>query len=140
MNSSPLPERYAGGQNDISRPELIISIGIWGLIDVHTPNVFTTVDEIFECGVNRGKDRPFLGHRPIVSTTPLKYANHFVWQSYGDVDTRRRHIGSALTLMFSEGKLGGGDYQTVGIWSMNRPGMLDLQFALMVRWRSEIQI
>jgi long-chain acyl-CoA synthetase len=85
------------------------------------------LDEIFECGVRGGKDRPFLGYRPILSTSPLKHANHFVWQSYADVDIRRRHIGSALTLMFNEGKLGGGEYETVGIWSVNRPGMFESQ-------------
>lgn len=104
---------------------LIVPSGIWGLIGVHTPNALTTLDEIFECGVMGGKDRPFLGHRPILSVTPLTYANYFVWQSYGDVDTRRRHIGSALTSMFSGGHLGGGEYDTVGIWSMNRPGTFD---------------
>jgi len=85
------------------------------------------LDEIFDCGIRGGSDRPFLGYRPISSANPVKYANNFVWQSYGDVDIRRRHIGSALTLMFREGKLGGGEHETVGIWSINRPG-IDVQF------------
>ena len=84
--------------------------------------MFTTLDDIFDSGVKGGENRPFLGHRPILSTNPLKHANHFVWQSYGDVDIRRRHVGSALTSMFKDGTLGGGDYDTVGLWSMNRPG------------------
>lgn len=33
-----------------------------------------------------------------------------------------RHVGSALFRMFAQGKLGGGDLETVGIWSQNRPG------------------
>jgi long-chain acyl-CoA synthetase len=83
------------------------------------------LDEIFDYGVSGGSHRDFLGSRAILSTNPLKYANRFVWHSYGDVDIRRRHIGSALTLMFREGILGGGEYETVGVWSINCPGMFD---------------
>lgn len=70
-----------------------------------------------------GKDRKFLGYRPKISVNPLKFANHYVWETYGDVDLRRRHVGSALTALFKSGELGGGEYETVGIWSANRPGM-----------------
>lgn len=100
------------------------SIGIWGLTDLNTPNALRTLDEIFETGLKAGKDREFLGHRPIISTSPLKFANNFLWQTYSQVDVRRRHVGSALASLFQKGELGGGEYETVGIWSANRPGEL----------------
>lgn len=100
--------------------------GIWGLLTPKSPNALTTLDQIFEVALSGGKDRPFLGHRPVVSKNPLKYANHFVWESYGDIDLRRRYLGSALAHLFAKGELGGGEYDTVGIWSANRPGMLFL--------------
>ena len=51
--------------------------------------------------------------------------------SYGEVDRRRRYIGSALSSMFRDGQVGGGEYDTVGIWSQNRPGMFNLPFLAM---------
>lgn len=90
---------------------------------------------MFASGLKVGKDRPFLGHRPITSTSPLQFAKQFVWQTYGEVDLRRRYVGSALSSMFRSGELGGGEYETVGIWSPNRPGevqsILHLLFWLM---------
>jgi hypothetical protein len=99
-------------------------IGIWGLTSLDTPNALRTLDEIFDTGLKAGKDREFLGHRPILSTNPLKYANQYIWQTYGEVDLRRRYVGSALVSMFNKGELGGGEYDTVGIWAANRPGEL----------------
>ncbi|KAG6889706.1 hypothetical protein C0992_004335 [Termitomyces sp. T32_za158] len=104
--------------------------GIWGLTDINTPNVLKTLDEIFESGLSVGKDQPFLGHRPITSTNPLKFAHQYVWQTYGDVDLRRRHVGSALASLFAKGELGGGEFNTVGIWSANRPEWQIIDIAL----------
>ena len=70
-----------------------------------------------------------LGHRPRISTSPLKFANYYVWQTYGEVDLRRRWIGSALVKLFSSGELGGGEFPTVGVWSQNRPGMSLLNYS-----------
>ena len=70
-----------------------------------------------------GKDAPFLGEREIISRNPLKYAPVYTWITYGQADTRRRHIGSALHSLFQKVELGAGEYPTVGIWSQNRPGM-----------------
>lgn len=92
------------------------------MIDEHTPNSLVTLDQIFEDGLKVGKDRPFLGRRPLISTNPLKFANHYVWETYGEIDLRRRAVGSALHALFKSGELGGGEYETVGIWSANRPG------------------
>jgi long-chain acyl-CoA synthetase len=87
-----------------------------------TPNVFTTLTQVFDHALKLSSDRKFLGHRPKVSDEPLKFANHYVWETYGQVDARRRAVGSAIHRMFQNGELGGGDYDTVGIWSQNRPG------------------
>ena len=69
----------------------------------------------------RAKGGPFLGHRPVLSTEPLKHANYHVWQSWPEVDARRRALGSALHKLFQDRTLGGGDLPTVGIWSKNCP-------------------
>ncbi|XP_006462792.1 hypothetical protein AGABI2DRAFT_186655 [Agaricus bisporus var. bisporus H97] len=94
---------------------------IWGLIDENTPNTFLTLDQIFEDGLKVGREREFLGHRSIISTNPLKFADRYEWITYGEVDKKRRYIGSAMHSLFSQDEVGGGEYQTVGIWSANRP-------------------
>jgi long-chain acyl-CoA synthetase len=103
---------------------------IWGLIDEHTPNTLTTLDQVFADGMKAGKDRPFLGRRPVISTNPLKFAPFYTWSTYGEVDTRRRHIGSALHSLFQSSKLGGGEFQTVGIWAPNCPEWQIVDLAL----------
>ena len=42
--------------------------------------------------------------------------------TYAEVDERRRNVGSAIEGLWREGKLGGHEFATVGIWSHNRPG------------------
>jgi long-chain acyl-CoA synthetase len=69
-----------------------------------------------------GRDRPFLGHRPIISRNPLKFADHYEWLTWGEVDRQRQYIGSALHAIFKNGEVKAEDYETVGIWSQNRPG------------------
>lgn len=87
------------------------------------PGALTTVQDIFQTGLAASRDKPFLGHRPVLSTNPLKFADHYVWETYREVDVRRRAVGSALHGMFASGTLQGGDHDTVGLWSPNRPGM-----------------
>ncbi|KAJ8519883.1 hypothetical protein ONZ45_g3204 [Pleurotus djamor] len=94
--------------------------GVFGLIDENTPGALLTLPDVFQLGLNLGKDRPFLGHRPVVSQNPLKFADHYVWQTYGEIDVRRRHIGSALVHLFRTGVLEG-ELESVGIWAINRP-------------------
>lgn len=98
------------------------NLGLFGLITEDTPNILKTLTGIFENGHKMGSDRPLLGTRPQISSNPIKYADHYVWQTYGQVDRRRRHIGSAVHKLFRDGELGGGEFDTVGIWSVNRPG------------------
>ncbi|KAJ8093193.1 medium-chain fatty acid-CoA ligase faa2 [Marasmius tenuissimus] len=94
---------------------------LWGLLSTDAPNAFTTLTQIFENGLQVGRNQPMLGHRPQVSANPLKFADHYVWESWGSVDDRRRALGSALHLLFKNGEVGGGELETVGIWSQNRP-------------------
>ncbi|GJJ09089.1 hypothetical protein Clacol_003311 [Clathrus columnatus] len=44
--------------------------------------------------------KPCLGHRPLLSLNPLKYASEYVWMTYEDVDRRRRELGSAFKWFF----------------------------------------
>lgn len=90
---------------------------------VNTKNAKQTLPEIFEAGVAYSPDAPCLGYRPLLSTQPLKFAPYFVWETYGKIDERRRSVGSALELFWQQGRAGGGDLPTVGLWSQNRPGV-----------------
>ena len=90
-------------------------------ITLATPNAFTNLLEIFDEGLARGGDGPFLGHRPVLSKSPLKHAPYHVWQSWPAVDARRRALGSGVHALFERGVLKGGDLPTVGIWSKNCP-------------------
>jgi long-chain acyl-CoA synthetase len=91
-------------------------------VDLDTPGVLSTLPDIFDSGYALSKNNTCLGHRPIISKSPPTYAHHYVWETYAEVDERRRHIGSALHTLFENGTVGGGDYPTVGLWSSNRPG------------------
>jgi hypothetical protein len=85
---------------------------------------------VFDTGLALSKDRNFLGYRPKLSANPVKYAGHYIWQTYAEVDVRRRAVGSALTSLFQQGVLGGGEMETVGLWSQNRPGELQHRLQL----------
>lgn len=99
---------------------------LYGFVDV---NALPTLPDIFDNGYNINPDSRLLGHRPLVSTNPLKFGP-YVWQTYKQVDGRRRRIGSALHRLFSQGELQGEDLETVGIWSQNRPEWQLVEFAL----------
>ena len=86
-----------------------------------TPGVFTNLIDVFDEGLRRSKGGPFLGHRPLLSKKPPTWANYHVWQSWPEVDARRRAVGSALHKLFQSKELGGGPLDTVGIWSKNCP-------------------
>jgi long-chain acyl-CoA synthetase len=103
--------------------------GAFGLIDSQTPNGLSTLTDIFQSGLERSRNKPFLGRRSVVSSKPLTYGS-YVWETYGEVDIRRRHVGSALFQMFGKGQLGGGEMETVGIWSQNRPEWQVIDIAL----------
>lgn len=97
------------------------SVAQFPLVTLDMPGVYTNLNELYAEGFRLGKGRPFLGHRPILSKKPLQYANYHVWQSWTEVDARRRAVGSAMHKMFQSGELGGRELDTVGIWSKNCP-------------------
>lgn len=88
---------------------------------MQSPNALQNLVQLYNEGLSHGKDRPFLGQRPQISQDPPKFADHYVWESWGSVDARRRAIGSGLQKLFRTGVLGGGQMETVGIWSRNIP-------------------
>jgi len=94
---------------------------LFGFIDANTPGIPKTLPEVFDCGYNQNPDARLFGHRPVISTQPLKFGP-YVWQTYKQVDVRRRKIGSALHELFRSGVLKADGMETVGIWSQNRPG------------------
>lgn len=85
---------------------------------------YRTLPQIFDSGLRTaGPEAQFLGHRPVESQNPLKFANHFVWQTWAEIDRRRRNLGSALEGLFKSGAaVGTNGLDTVGIWSANVPG------------------
>ncbi|KAH9849968.1 acetyl-CoA synthetase-like protein [Lenzites betulinus] len=95
-----------------------------------SPDAFQHLLEVYDEGFRRAKGGKFLGHRPVLSTQPLTYANYHVWESWTQVDARRRAVGSAIHKLFETGVLGGGDLPTVGIWSMNCPNWQVVDLAL----------
>ena len=38
----------------------------------------------------------------------IKFADHYVWETYGEIDVRMRNVGSGLEKLFRDGKLGRG--------------------------------
>lgn len=85
---------------------------------------FRTLPQLFDRGIlAAGSEAQFLGHRPVQSQHPLTFANHFVWQTWGEIDKRRKNVGSALQGLFNSGAaVGTNGLDTVGIWSANNPG------------------
>ena len=87
------------------------------------PGAITNLVDLYSEGYRRSGGGPFLGHRPILSKKPLTFANYHVWQSWPEVDARRRAVGSAIHKLFQTKELGGHQLDTVGIWSKNCPSM-----------------
>ena len=117
-------------------------IAIYPFETIDSPGVLTTLLEVYDEGYRRSAGGDFLGHRPILSKKPLKYANHYVWQTWPQVDVRRRALGSGLHKLFQTKELVGGQYETVGLWSKNCPSTflsLDLCCTVLYR-RACIQI
>jgi long-chain acyl-CoA synthetase len=84
----------------------------------------STTYEAFETGLQARPKGICLGFRPVISTSPLKYADAYSWLTYEQVGQRRYNLGSAIEGLFRAGKAGGGELPTVGIWCINRPGKI----------------
>ncbi|KIL00658.1 hypothetical protein PAXRUDRAFT_821456 [Paxillus rubicundulus Ve08.2h10] len=132
----PLPEKFDYANQSVvvpgtKRPHQTAHYrnAVFGLIDVNTPGIFKTLPEVFDTGYNMSPDARLLGHRPVVSTEPLKFGP-YTWQTYREVDLRRRRIGSALHSLFQRGHIKADGLETVGIWSQNRPEWQLVEFAL----------
>ena len=104
-----------------------LTLAAFPYLDKTAPGVLKTLPECFAAGFAKSADRPFLGHRPVISTSPLTFAKHYVWQTYRQVDEKRRILGSGIHKLFQDGVVGGGELPTVGIWSQNRPGSFSPQ-------------
>lgn len=109
----------------------------------------TTTHEIFEAGLQRSATRMCLGIRPRLApdakaNTPasneVKYADHYVWETYEQVNKRKLDLGSAIEGLFRSGKAGGGELPTVGIWSINRPEWQIIDQALAVYSRVTVSL
>ncbi|KAI0647728.1 acetyl-CoA synthetase-like protein [Trametes meyenii] len=124
QQSVPVPGTERPGQTPIYHHSQ------FELVTLDAPGVFTNLLEVYDEGFRLSRGGPFLGHRPVLSKKPLQYANYHIWQSWPEVDARRRAVGSAVHKLFQSGELGGGDLDTVGIWSKNCPNWLLVDLAM----------
>ncbi|KAI8384984.1 uncharacterized protein BYT42DRAFT_564291 [Radiomyces spectabilis] len=85
-----------------------------------SPKVKTMYD-LFKNGLRISRDRPCLGHRPIVNPKTGQRGN-YVWQTYREVNHRVTNFGSGLLDMINN-TLNNPRTQNIpiGIWSVNRP-------------------
>lgn len=93
-------------------------------ITLDNGRTFTNLVQVFDRGFKvAGPNAPYIGHRPIVSTNPLKFADHFVWSTWGEVAKRRLDAGSGVENLFRSGDaVKANELETVGLWSANTPG------------------
>ena len=85
---------------------------------------FTHLAQIFDRGLKvAGPNAPFIGHRPMISANPLKFADYFIWSTWGEVARRRIDVGSGIENLFRSGyAVRANGLETVGLWSANIPG------------------
>ncbi|KAI6150966.1 long-chain-fatty-acid-CoA ligase [Pisolithus tinctorius] len=133
---TPLPDNVDYGKQSVAVPGTKqpgqtphYRNAVYGLLDPDAPNYPKTLQDIFNNGYSFNPDANLLGHRPVISRSPLKFGP-YVWQTYREVDVRRRRIGSALHRLFATGELKATDMETVGIWSQNRPEWQLVELAL----------
>ncbi|KAG9002476.1 hypothetical protein FRB94_003836 [Tulasnella sp. JGI-2019a] len=87
-----------------------------------------TLTELFESGLAQARDRPCLGHRDLISNSTEQpnskpeWAPEYTWETYAEVDVRRKAIGSAIEALFRSNTCPSGtDFEGIGIWAINRP-------------------
>ncbi|KAJ1926377.1 medium-chain fatty acid-CoA ligase faa2 [Tieghemiomyces parasiticus] len=98
-------------------------MGVRDLLSVSRPEC-RTLYETFQYAARRQPDYPYLGHRPF-DTETAKYADQYIWQTYGQVAERATRFGAGLVHLwenFTPAELGSGTTQVpVGIYAPNRP-------------------
>ncbi|KAI8149587.1 hypothetical protein BJV82DRAFT_588533 [Fennellomyces sp. T-0311] len=110
-----LPDTRRPGQTGIYRnavhPELMVS---------KSPKVKTMYD-LFREGLKTARDRPCLGHRPIINAKTGE-RGQYVWQTYRQVNHRITNFGSGMLNLINHTL---NDPRTrqipIGIWAVNRP-------------------
>jgi len=113
------------------------NLAVWPVLTYDSEQGRHSLYEVFQSGLDHSPDGPCLGHRPLISSNPVTFAPTYVWETYRQVDERRRNLGSGLQFLWQEGRAGGGELPTVGIWSQNRPGSsLFLCFTLNASFRT----
>ena len=107
---------------------------MYPIITLDDGRTFTHLAQIFDRGLNvAGSDAPYIGHRPRISTDPLKFANHFVWSTWGQVAKRRLNVGSGVENLFRSGDaVKANGLETVGLWSANTPGEFAFHMSLSI--------
>ena len=110
---------------------------MYSQITLDDGRAFTNLVQIFDRGLKvAGPDAPYLGHRPVVSTDPLKFADHFVWSTWGEVAKRTVDLGSGIANLFCSGDaVKANGLETVGLWSANTPGGFSV-FHMLLSWPS----
>lgn len=100
---------------------------VFSQITLDDGRTFTHLAQIFDRGLKvAGPNAPYLGHRPVVSANPPKFADHFVWSTWGEVAKRRLDIGSGIENLFRSGDATNvNGLETVGLWSANSPGRFE---------------
>jgi long-chain acyl-CoA synthetase len=107
------------------------------------PDVKTseTVYDIFHVGREKSANKPCLGHRPWDSAVG-DFKKEFSWLTYAEVEELRTAVGSGLSQLVKEGKVGenvGESDWTIGIWCQNRPGECNSMMTSMTRTLVEIR-
>ncbi|EKM55531.1 uncharacterized protein PHACADRAFT_256225 [Phanerochaete carnosa HHB-10118-sp] len=103
--------------------------GAFPFLTLDSPNAFVNLVEFFDSGRKHVPgNTPMLGRRPLLSSNPPTYANHYEWVTWEQADVRRQHIGSGLCKLFDDGIAGGDPLRCFGIYSGNCPEwqLLDL--------------
>jgi len=97
---------------------------VYSHITLDDGRTFTNLSQIFDRGFKvAGPNAPYIGHRPTISTNPLKFADHFVWSTWSEVAKRRLDVGSGVENLFHSGDaVKANGLETVGLWSGNTPG------------------
>lgn len=101
----------------------MISAALWG--ENPSPDVgVQTAYDLFQYTLARAADKNFLGHRPY-NPSKGRYERYYQYQSYAEIAQRRTNLGSGISELVNQGKLGANTNHAgwaAGTWSKNCPG------------------